>query len=228
MLISGGDGIPPVRALLLSILSPDCWSEKMYASLLILNPRGRTGSASSSLPCLTAQNPRYVSNMGQPSSPLTYGCYSCYVSSSCSLVAFRKIFIGGLSFETTDEALKRYFEQFGAVADAIVMKDAVSRRSRGFGFITYMNSASVDAALSVKQHVVDNRRVEAKRAVPRSEVPSKVCLLFVLRTFEAWCCRQHFVSESANLPSLLRLEVAPYTATWPNQMIVWKMIECKR
>lgn len=86
----------------------------------------------------------------------------------------RKIFIGGLSFETTDEALKRYFEQFGPVADAIVMKDAVSRRSRGFGFITYMNSASVDAALSVKQHIVDNRRVEAKRAVPRSEVPPKV------------------------------------------------------
>lgn len=51
------------------------------------------------------------------------------------------------------------------------MKDAVSRRSRGFGFITYMNTASVDAALSVEQHIVDNRRVEAKRAVPRSEVP---------------------------------------------------------
>lgn len=85
-----------------------------------------------------------------------------------------KIFIGGLSFETTDEALKRYFEQFGPVADAIVMKDVVSRRSRGFGFITYMNAASVDAALSVEQHILDNRRVEAKRAVPRSEVPSKV------------------------------------------------------
>lgn len=51
------------------------------------------------------------------------------------------------------------------------MKDAVSRRSRGFGFITYMSAASVDAALSVEQHIVDNRRVEAKRAVPRSEVP---------------------------------------------------------
>lgn len=54
------------------------------------------------------------------------------------------------------------------------MKDAVSRRSRGFGFITYVNPSSVEAALSVEQHIVDNRRVEAKRAVPRSEVPSKV------------------------------------------------------
>lgn len=60
------------------------------------------------------------------------------------------------------------------------MKDAVSRRSRGFGFITYMNTASVDAALSVEQHIVDNRRVEAKRAVPRSEVPKVLLLLFFL------------------------------------------------
>lgn len=102
----------------------------------------------------------------------------CCCSTTRTLPPCSKIFIGGLSFETTDEALKRYFEQFGPVADAIVMKDAVSRRSRGFGFITYMNSASVDAALSVKQHVVDNRRVEAKRAVPRSEVPIKVIVLF--------------------------------------------------
>lgn len=63
------------------------------------------------------------------------------------------------------------------------MKDAVSRRSRGFGFITYMNTASVDAALSMEQHIVDNRRVEAKRAVPRSEVP-KVSLYFILCTHE--------------------------------------------
>ncbi|CAM9104902.1 unnamed protein product [Discosporangium mesarthrocarpum] len=88
-----------------------------------------------------------------------------------------KIFIGGLSFETTDEALKRYFEHFGVVTDAIVMKDSVSRRSRGFGFITYSSAASVEAALSVEQHIVDNRRVEAKRAVPRSEVAKVDSLL---------------------------------------------------
>lgn len=134
-----------------------------------LNPRGLR-VRNLVLPCLTFQDLLYVNKR------VSFHCLDLWLLllRLVSLVAFSKIFIGGLSFETTDEALKRYFEQFGAVADAIVMKDAVSRRSRGFGFITYMNSASVDAALSVKQHVVDNRRVEAKRAVPRSEVPSKV------------------------------------------------------
>lgn len=75
------------------------------------------------------------------------------------------------------------------------MKDAVSRRSRGFGFITYMNSASVDAALSVKQHIVDNRRVEAKRAVPRSEVPPKVGICQSVSSTPQK--QQYFVSNNA-------------------------------
>jgi hypothetical protein len=45
----------------------------------------------------------------------------------------RKLFIGGLNYETTDESLKTYFEQFGEVIDCIVMKYKDSERSRGFG-----------------------------------------------------------------------------------------------
>ncbi len=49
------------------------------------------------------------------------------------------------------------------------MKDSLSRRSRGFGFITFANPSSVDDVLSQPEHIVDNRRVEAKRAVPRAD-----------------------------------------------------------
>ncbi len=49
------------------------------------------------------------------------------------------------------------------------MKDSLSRRSRGFGFITFANPSSVDDVLSQSEHIIDNRRVEAKRAVPRSD-----------------------------------------------------------
>jgi RNA recognition motif-containing protein len=49
------------------------------------------------------------------------------------------------------------------------MKDPVSRRSRGFGFITYVQSSSVDAALAAEPHTIDSRKVEAKRSVPRLE-----------------------------------------------------------
>jgi RNA recognition motif-containing protein len=45
----------------------------------------------------------------------------------------RKLFIGGLNYETTDEGLKTYFEQFGEVVDCIVMKYKDTNRSRGFG-----------------------------------------------------------------------------------------------
>lgn len=80
-----------------------------------------------------------------------------------------KIFIGGLSYETTDEKLRAYFGAYGTVTDAVVMKDPISRRSRGFGFITYADPSCVDRALAQPNHILDSRRVEAKRAVPRAE-----------------------------------------------------------
>ncbi|CAI5742416.1 unnamed protein product [Peronospora destructor] len=80
-----------------------------------------------------------------------------------------KIFIGGLSYETTDEKLRSYFGAYGTVTDAVVMKDPISRRSRGFGFITYADPLCVDRALTQFNHILDGRRVEAKRAVPRAE-----------------------------------------------------------
>jgi len=49
------------------------------------------------------------------------------------------------------------------------MKDPVSRRSRGFGFITFCEIEPVDIALSNEPHTIDARKVEVKRAVPRSE-----------------------------------------------------------
>ncbi|CAH0483029.1 unnamed protein product [Peronospora belbahrii] len=80
-----------------------------------------------------------------------------------------KIFIGGLSYETTDEKLRSYFGAYGTVTDAVVMKDPISRRSRGFGFITYADPLCVDRALAQPNHILDSRRVEAKRAVPRAD-----------------------------------------------------------
>lgn len=49
------------------------------------------------------------------------------------------------------------------------MKDPVTKRSRGFGFITYADIDSVDNALAREPHTIDSRKVEAKRAVPRSD-----------------------------------------------------------
>ncbi|XP_073469724.1 heterogeneous nuclear ribonucleoprotein A1 isoform X2 [Aquarana catesbeiana] len=81
----------------------------------------------------------------------------------------RKLFIGGLSFETTDESLRNHFEQWGALTDCVVMRDPGSKRSRGFGFVTYANTEEVDAAMNARPHRVDGRMVEPKRAVSRED-----------------------------------------------------------
>ena len=43
---------------------------------------------------------------------------------------FRKLFIGGLSYSTTDESLQEYFSKFGDLIDCVVMKDPHSKRFR--------------------------------------------------------------------------------------------------
>ncbi|NWY22022.1 ROA1 protein, partial [Aphelocoma coerulescens] len=79
----------------------------------------------------------------------------------------RKLFIGGLSFETTDESLRSHFEQWGTLTDCVVMRDPNTKRSRGFGFVTYSSVEEVDAAMNARPHKVDGRVVEPKRAVSR-------------------------------------------------------------
>ncbi|XP_029290791.1 heterogeneous nuclear ribonucleoprotein A1b isoform X2 [Cottoperca gobio] len=81
----------------------------------------------------------------------------------------RKLFIGGLSFETTDESLRAHFEQWGSLTDCVVMRDPNTKRSRGFGFVTYSSVDEVDAAMTARPHKVDGRVVEPKRAVSRED-----------------------------------------------------------
>ncbi len=59
----------------------------------------------------------------------------------------------------SSEKLRQYFEAFGAVQDAVVMKDPVSRRSRGFGFITFEHTSFVDKVLEQEVHTIDSRKV---------------------------------------------------------------------
>ncbi|KAF0036262.1 hypothetical protein F2P81_011574 [Scophthalmus maximus] len=81
----------------------------------------------------------------------------------------RKLFIGGLSFETTDESLRAHFEKWGSLTDCVVMRDPNSKRSRGFGFVTYSSVQEVDDAMTARPHKVDGRVVEPKRAVSRED-----------------------------------------------------------
>ncbi|KFW04366.1 Heterogeneous nuclear ribonucleoprotein A3 1, partial [Eurypyga helias] len=102
-----------------------------------------------------------------------------------------KLFIGGLSFETTDDSLREHFEKWGTLTDCVVMRDPQTKRSRGFGFVTYSCVEEVDAAMSARPHKVDGRVVEPKRAVSR-EVVKKIFVGGIKEDTEEYNLREYF------------------------------------
>lgn len=85
-----------------------------------------------------------------------------------------KMFIGGLSWQTTPESIREYFSSFGDLAEVMVMKDPATRRSRGFGFITFSDPTGVEKVLKYPVHQLDGKIVEPKVAVPRKTNPKLV------------------------------------------------------
>ena len=69
------------------------------------------------------------------------------------------MFVGGLSWETTQDTLQRYFGQYGEVIDCVVMKNSETGRSRGFGFVTFADPSKVDLVLKSGPHELDGRTV---------------------------------------------------------------------
>lgn len=49
---------------------------------------------------------------------------------------FTKVFVGGLAWETRSETMRRYFEQFGDIIEAVVITDKNTARSKGYGFVS--------------------------------------------------------------------------------------------
>ncbi|XP_031776581.1 RNA-binding protein Musashi homolog Rbp6 isoform X9 [Apis florea] len=85
-----------------------------------------------------------------------------------------KMFIGGLSWQTSPESLREYFTKYGDITEVMVMKDPTTRRSRGFGFITFADPASVDKVLAQGNHELDGKKIDPKVAFPRRTHPKMV------------------------------------------------------
>lgn len=79
-----------------------------------------------------------------------------------------KLFVGGLSWQTSSEKLREYFGMFGNVTDVLIMKDPVTQRSRGFGFITFSEPNSVENVLKVPIHTLDGKKIDPKHATPKN------------------------------------------------------------
>ncbi|CAO4371195.1 unnamed protein product [Caenorhabditis nigoni] len=78
-----------------------------------------------------------------------------------------KMFIGGLSWQTTAENLRDYFGRFGEVNECMVMRDPATKRARGFGFITFVEPSSVDKVLNARDHELDGKKIDPKVAFPK-------------------------------------------------------------
>jgi len=92
---------------------------------------------------------------------------------------FRKIFVGGLSWATTEDRLQQFFEKMGAPVDRLaIMRDKLTGRSRGFGFVTFVSLDGLNLVLS-RKHQLDGRTIECKRAIPKSEISTKMKKVFV-------------------------------------------------
>jgi RNA recognition motif-containing protein len=77
----------------------------------------------------------------------------------------KKIFVGGLSWNTNDEGLRQAFEQFGNVSDVKVLTDRETGRSRGFGFVTFEDDAAADQAISAMNGKdLDGRTIKVNEA----------------------------------------------------------------
>merc|ERR1719191_2439158 len=68
----------------------------------------------------------------------------------------RKIFVGGLSPNSTAESLIKHFCEFGKISDASVIHEAVSRKSRGFGYVEF--AEKIPDGLLEMEHFIDQRR----------------------------------------------------------------------
>ncbi len=60
----------------------------------------------------------------------------------------KKLFVGGLSFSTSDDGLREGFARFGEITEAKVIMDRDTGRSRGFGFVTFTDDQAARTAMS--------------------------------------------------------------------------------
>ncbi|CAL8326848.1 unnamed protein product [Boreogadus saida] len=75
-----------------------------------------------------------------------------------------KMFVGGLSWDTTKKDLKDYFSQFGEVVDCTLKLDPMTGRSRGFGFVLFKEADSVDKVVTQKDHKLNGKVIDPKKA----------------------------------------------------------------
>lgn len=84
----------------------------------------------------------------------------------------KKLYVGNLSYSTTEESLGQYFARFGEVVSAAVIKDRATGQSKGFGFVELSDEAAADKAIEeLNGKEFEGRRIRVNVAEERPRRP---------------------------------------------------------
>lgn len=80
-----------------------------------------------------------------------------------------KLFVAGIPWSITSDALRDLFAQYGEISEAIVIIDRDTGRSKGFGFVTFVNEADAQKALEMDGKEVEGKTLVVNIAKPRED-----------------------------------------------------------
>ncbi|XP_058110151.1 probable RNA-binding protein ARP1 isoform X2 [Magnolia sinica] len=75
-----------------------------------------------------------------------------------------KVFVGGLAWETQEEAMREYFEKFGEILEAVIISDKITGRSKGYGFVTFKEPEAAKKACEDATPMINGRRANCNLA----------------------------------------------------------------
>ena len=85
-----------------------------------------------------------------------------------------KLFVGNLSFDTTETDLQDLFQEYGTVREVSLVNDRVTGRSRGFAFVTFSNAAEGQAAITALEgKEFGGRSLTVNEARPKGDRPDR-------------------------------------------------------
>ncbi|KAI1890868.1 hypothetical protein AGOR_G00158030 [Albula goreensis] len=136
---------------------------------------------------------------------------------------FTKIFVGGLPYHTTDASLRKYFEAFGDIEEAVVITDRQTGKSRGYGFVTMTDRGAAERACKDPNPIIDGRKANVNLAYlgakPRSLQTGlsvgvqQIHPAVIQRQYglaQQYIYPQSFVQPSLVLPSQVASVSSPY------------------
>ena len=79
----------------------------------------------------------------------------------------KKLFVGNMSWSVSDDQLRELFSKYGEIEEAIIIMDRDSGRSKGFGFVTFVNDEDADKAVAeLNEYEWEGRNIVVNEARP--------------------------------------------------------------